>query len=329
MQTQKVSIIIPVYGVEKYLEQCLRSVGIQTYTNIEILVIDDGSPDRSGLIADAYAIADHRIKVCHIDNRGAAGARNVGLDYASGDCIMFVDGDDWLEPDAVEQLMIKLNTDISVDVVQCQYFDEWKTRTKRHEFLEGDEVISSELFVKGMVDHWEYIVIWNKLYRREVLEHLRFTEGRCIDDEFFTYRWVLKKTVRIAQTHQYLYHYRQRLSGAMKNPDKQIQRYRDQVDFITERYQPLCNAYPELRTVLRSHLIEVLMQVIRNGAADVSTYKYAKKALWHYGLPGILDISLPDNIRKSLFFYLLYPRKKWIIQYADTTENKETEEVFD
>ena len=119
-----VSVILPVYGVEAYLPQCLDSVCNQTWKNLEIIVVDDSSPDHSGSIADEYAQMDPRIIVFHIENRGAAGARNVGLGAAHGEYIMFVDSDDWLELNTIERLMT-FTHEHKAEIVQCQYYDEY------------------------------------------------------------------------------------------------------------------------------------------------------------------------------------------------------------
>jgi glycosyltransferase involved in cell wall biosynthesis len=111
-----ISIIIPVYKVEKYLEQCMNSVFNQTYRNIEIILIDDGSPDRCGLMCDEYAVKDSRVKVVHKTNGGVSAARNKGLEEADGDWILFVDSDDWVESDVCE-VALKTAMENNADIV--------------------------------------------------------------------------------------------------------------------------------------------------------------------------------------------------------------------
>ena len=115
-----ISIIVPVYNVEKYLSKCIDSIINQTYKNIEIILIDDGSTDSSGAICDKYALVDSRIHVLHIENSGVSNARNVGLNHATGDYIGFVDSDDYIEPNMYELLLEELIAD-DVDVVQCNH----------------------------------------------------------------------------------------------------------------------------------------------------------------------------------------------------------------
>lgn len=313
-KTELVSIIIPVYNVEKYLKQCLDSVCSQTYRNLEILVIDDQSPDRSGEIAEEFAKKDSRIHVVHIQNRGAAGARNVGLDICTGEYIMFVDSDDWLEPNAVEVMMGAI-TENHCDIVLCQYWDEFVNRSERHAFMYETGIKTPQEFALGMIHCWEYIINWNKIYRREILQNFRFVEGRCIDDEFYTYQAVInsRKTVLIGD---YLYHYRMRKSSAMRSSKHQKQRLRDQIDFVTERYAPLCKTYPELKTALLQHKLEVLLSVMRNGAEYQELFQDAKKQIKQEIIPILFNRAMDTNIRKSSLVFLLRSRSSFLKEHS-------------
>lgn len=305
-----VSVILPVYGVEKYLSQCLETVCGQTYQNLEIIVVDDESPDKCGEIADEFAQKDSRIKVLHIKNRGAAGARNVGLDVCTGDYVMFVDSDDWLELNAVETLMAIIQKN-DCEIVQCQYTDEYVEKSVCHTYQEREGLCSSSQFIEDMIEKWEYIVIWNKLYKREVMQGIRFVEGRCIDDEFYTYK-VIMNAKKIALIPDYLYHYRLRKSGAMGNSQKEKQRLKDQVDFVTQRYEPLCQAFPKLKVKLLTHMAEVLMSVMRNGAEYQDSYGYAKKQLKKYAMGIVFGGNIRRDIKKSVVAYLLKKRDTFI-----------------
>lgn len=305
-----VSVILPVYGVEKYLSQCLETVCGQTYQNLEIIVVDDESPDRCGEVADEFAKNDNRVKVLHIKNRGAAGARNVGLDASTGDYIMFVDSDDWLELNAVEAMMSYMQEN-DCEIVQCQYTDEYIDKSVCHTYHDREGLCSSAQFIEDMIEKWEYIVIWNKLYKREVMQDIRFVEGRCIDDEFYIYK-VIMQAKKIALISDYLYHYRLRKSGAMGNSQKEKQRLRDQVDFITQRFEPLCQAFPMLRQKLLAHMAEVLMSVMRNGAEYKDSYDYAKKQLKKYASETVLSTNISQNIKKSVLTYLWKSRDGFV-----------------
>lgn len=303
-----VSVIIPVYNVEKYLHHCLESICNQTYPYLEIIVIDDESPDNSGKIADALATKDSRIKVLHIKNRGAAGARNVGLDSLTGDYVFFVDSDDWIEPNTIE-IMLKKLVDCGADIVQCQYVDEYKSQSINHICYNQVERYSDEEFIEDMIPHWENILIWNKIYKSQLFNGVRFIEGRCIDDEFFTYK-VVSNSSDIVIIQNYLYHYINRKSSAMGNVQKNKQRHIDQVDFVTQRYPYLTNKYPRLKGKLLKHLCEVLMSVMRNGCNDTETYSYAKSKLRKFGKQALLNKEIDLSYKKSILKYLFGAQKK-------------------
>ena len=127
-----ISIIVPVYNVESYLRKCLDSILAQTYRDLEILVVDDGSTDGSGAICDEYAGKDDRIKVFHTENKGLSCARNLGLDSANGDWIGFVDSDDWIELDMYEVLLRKAEK-TGADVVECGVYEEHSDETIKRE----------------------------------------------------------------------------------------------------------------------------------------------------------------------------------------------------
>lgn len=303
-----VSVIVPVYDVEKYLPRCIESICNQTYPYLEIIVVDDESPDNSGKIADDYANKYGRIKVLHIKNKGAAGARNVGLDAHTGDYVFFVDSDDWIESNTIE-IMLKKLISSNADIVQCQYIDEYKSHSIKHICDNQDENYNDEEFIKDMIPHWENILIWNKIYKSHLFDDVRFVEGRCIDDEFFTYK-VVSNSSNIVIIKDYLYHYINRKSGAMGNPQKKKQRHIDQVDFVTQRYSFLLDKYPNLKSVLLQHMCEVLMLVMRNGCYDKETYSYAKSKLKKYSKHALLNKEINLSFKKSILKYLLMFRNK-------------------
>lgn len=307
-----VSIIMPVYNVEKYLSQCLESVCNQTYPYLEIIVVDDESPDNSGNIADDFAKKDNRIKVFHIKNRGAAGARNFGLDNCTGDYIFFVDSDDYIDPVTIEN-MIQTLTVNEVDIVQCQYIDEYTDKSVKHSCVFPKNTFSDESFIKNMIPNWEDILIWNKLYKSNLFNNVRFVEGRCIDDEFFTYKVVMNAS-KIIVINDFFYHYRNRKFSAMGDLSKLNQRHIDQVDFVTERYEPLSKAYPKLIPILLEHLAEVLMSVMHNSGNIKETRLYAKSKLKEYFWKIITNKNVSLNIKKSVVMYLFKKNTQVITQ---------------
>ena len=242
-----VSIIIPVYQVAAYLPQCLDSVLGQTYHDLEILLIDDGSTDGSGEICEKYAAADHRIRLVHQENAGAANAKNKGLDLATGGYIAFADSDDYVEPVWIEKMVNALE-EAGADAAECSFLKEYTDHTEQG----NDETFANQLFtgreyMSQYLDRWTNSLFWNKLFRAELTKETRFRkERRCIDDEFYTYKVVgtAQKVVRIKEE---LYHYRQRASSAVFSPEKALQRTNDALEIMIERYQWIRQRYPELK----------------------------------------------------------------------------------
>jgi len=217
-----ISIVVPVYKVEKYLDRCIRSMTEQSYRNLEIILVVDGSPDASSAICDAWAAKDSRISVIHKENGGAGLARNDALDRARGELIGFVDSDDYIAPDMYETLYALLQQ--GADIAECGYVS---TEDDHAAFDENGDVTfytAEEAMGCNIQDTVFRQLIWNKLYRREMVGEIRFPVGRKIDDEFFTYR-VLGNAKKLALTTKRCYAYRQQPGSVMhqKNPVKAME----------------------------------------------------------------------------------------------------------
>lgn len=192
-QSYKISVIVPVYNVEDYLVRCVDSITSQTYGNLEIILVDDGSRDGSGRLCDELAQQDNRIKVIHKLNGGLSSARNAGIDIAEGDFFGFVDSDDWIEPDAYES-MLKAALKYDVKLVCAGRFDvsEQTGQKKpglcppREEVLSGKELVA-RIFVWENVDS----AAWDKLYARELFRDIRYPFGMVTEDVPTTYRIAL------------------------------------------------------------------------------------------------------------------------------------------
>ena len=208
-----ISVIVPVYRVEAYLDRCLRSITEQTYRNLEIILVDDGSPDRSGDICDAWAAKDSRIRVIHQKNSGGGPARNAGLDLATGELLAFVDSDDYIAGDMFAHLYSLLET--GADVAECDYLETAGDDAKFPEDSFGvTEFTPQEAMRHHIRDTIFRQVIWNKLYRRELSEGVRFPVGTKIDDEYFTYR-LLGKAKKLVRSTKVCYAYRQQEGSIM------------------------------------------------------------------------------------------------------------------
>ena len=208
-----ISVIVPVYRVEAYLDRCLRSITEQTYRNLEIILVDDGSPDRSGAICDAWAEKDSRIRVIHQKNSGGGPARNAGLDLATGELLAFGDSDDYIAGDMFAHLYSLLET--GADVAECDYLE---TAGDDAVFPEDSFGVTEYTPEEAMCHHIRDTifrqVIWNKLYRRELSEGVRFPAGTKIDDEYFTYR-LLGNAKKLVRSTKVCYAYRQQDGSIM------------------------------------------------------------------------------------------------------------------
>ena len=198
-----ISIIVPVYNVEPYLRKCLDSIVGQTYRDLEILVIDDGSTDCSGKICDEYAELDGRIKVFHTENRGLSAARNLGLNNAAGDYIGFVDSDDWVESDMYEVLMKKAE-ETGADIVECGFYIEYSNIVKKKKIskLKLNNIDAIHALLRGELSD----AVWCKLWKKHLFKIIRFPEKRIFEEIATTYRlFALADTVCSANNFEYHY----------------------------------------------------------------------------------------------------------------------------
>lgn len=199
--TPRISIIIPVYKVENYLEKCLESVLLQTLSDLEIILVDDGSPDACPAICDSYARKDTRIQVIHQDNQGLAGARNTGLRRATGEYVAFLDADDYLEPDAYAKLYTKaIKYDADIVFCQAKYFDETTGDTVEALDSSSLPLFIEERFsgcfswhdvgVKSIFSYNSFVVAWNKICKRSFLSDLQadFPAGLIYEDNPFYFQ---------------------------------------------------------------------------------------------------------------------------------------------
>ena len=187
-----ISVIVPVYKVEAYLHRCVRSLLTQSYTNLEILLIDDGSPDRSGVICDELAETDGRIHVVHKANGGLSVARNTGIELASGHYIAFLDSDDWADPTWLETLhrLIKAH---HAQISECSYRSIYPTHTCTEGPCSGTIMEFTPIQAMECNLSWTHCkpVAWNKLYHRDIIGRIRYPVGKYHEDEFTTHLFYL------------------------------------------------------------------------------------------------------------------------------------------
>lgn len=247
--TDMISVIVPIYNVEQYLQRCVDSIIKQTYTNLEIILVDDESPDHCGEICDYYAHKDGRIKVIHQKNKGLSGARNAGIEIAKGRYIAFVDSDDYIEPNMYEVLyndIKKYNAGLSI----CNRYYEFEDGRRVERYRQNGEtnVYSGKEAIIEMNNYSSFdMSAWDKLYKRELFEKIRFPEGKLSEDFFVMYKLLdMAQIVTFNPTHLYIYVQRNNSISRNKKINWDfIEASKDQMDYIIEKY-------PEIEDIART-----------------------------------------------------------------------------
>ena len=222
----KVSVIVAAYNVAKYLPKCLDSISAQTYTNLEIIVVDDGSTDVTSKICDIYEQKEARAVVIHQKNQGLSAARNTGLKAATSDYVVFVDGDDFLGLEFVECMIIGITKD-AADICVCGFSSIPESEFKKKETpaivdseVPVDAVLSGEEATKRLLTEQEnyQVVAWNKIYKRELFKRIRYPETKKYEDTLTTYK-LFAKANKVSFISEILYFYIQRKDSIMGNND--------------------------------------------------------------------------------------------------------------
>lgn len=270
----KISIIVPVYKVEEYLHKCIDSILAQTFTDFELILINDGSPDNCGRICDEYARKDSRVSVIHKENGGQASARNVGIDMAKGEYIGFVDSDDWIEPDMYE-LLYNLCTENDCDISNiCSiiYFKDRIQKNGSHPLVIHSRSEAMKAMLMGeLYDE----VVWTKLIKRTLLEDIRFPIGIVYEDTAFTYK-VIHKSKKVCSIGAPKYHYIKREESTMDRAKKNIRI--DAVLIYDEMFKFMDKYYPDLTSLVSLKLANSAL-VIMN---DISSHKEFKTYKRHF-----------------------------------------------
>lgn len=239
-----ISVIIPVYNVEKYLNKCITSVVEQTYKNLEIIIVDDGSTDQSPEICDEWKKRDSRIQVVHSSNGGAGKARNTALDMATGDYVTFVDSDDYIAPQMYQVLLEQFYDGIGI--VECNYsmvYDDSEKFKEERKIYKIHTYSAMQAMHENINDHIFRQLIWNKMYRKDVIKGIYFPTGNKIDDEFWTYKQL--KCTKLIYIDQKLYAYRQQEQSVMHLLD--AKKRLEALKAKEERHKYICEFMPQLK----------------------------------------------------------------------------------
>lgn len=321
-----ISIIVPIYKVERFINKCIDSILTQTYKDLEIILVDDGSPDHCPAICDEYAKSDNRIKVIHKKNGGLICARKSGLKASSGEYVCFVDGDDWIEPDMYEKVADSIKKYHADCVITQFYYSTDKDETKSDYHLNKKfysrqemerEIFPTMLFARRYFEFGVYPCCWTKVFKRELLEkHLLTADDRLRmgEDIAFTYP-CLMECLSISFINEPLYHYR-------SNPDSMTKAYdRTLPDIFHLPYETLVNKSRQLQVDISNqlgyYLLYLIAIVLRNEANGRSGGEmdsdYAIKKIIEYkhlksGLKNVHMSYLPFNKKLLLLALKLKSR---------------------
>jgi glycosyltransferase involved in cell wall biosynthesis len=260
VMTYKVSIIVPIYKVEKYLKKCVESLINQTYTNLEIILVNDGSPDNCGLMIDEFARYDSRVFSLHKENGGLSDARNYGMQYVTGDFTVFLDSDDWVAPNFISTL-INQSLIHQADVVQSGFYyayqdfllyDDRFSSEKDPPLLLDNQSLMRELVINERVKNFA----WGKLYKTELVRDLPFKKGVLFEDVFWAHK-VMKRVNKYIILNEPMYFYSQRDDSIVSTYSP---RNLDILKGLKERHSFIIKHYKQLvdesnRILLKTHLI--------------------------------------------------------------------------
>ena len=243
-QKELISVIVPVYKVEKYLDRCVQSIVDQTYRNLEIILVDDGSPDNSPALCDAWVEKDSRIKVIHKENGGLSDARNAGMAIATGELMGFIDSDDYIEPEMYQLLFERMKVDDS-DIVACGVEMVFEDGTPSRLLTYSGEFVLNTIQAMEAIIQEKYLKqpVWYKLYKSALVRDLMFPVGKYHEDVFWSYQAVARAR-QVSVLDRPCYYYIQR-SGSIMGEGYSLKRL-DALEAKLQRLEFVRNEYPEL-----------------------------------------------------------------------------------
>lgn len=298
-----ISVIVPVYKVEEYLDRCVQSILEQTYANLEIILVDDGSPDNCPAMCDAWAQKDSRIRVIHKKNGGLSDARNVGMAAATGEYISFIDSDDWIAPEMMERLVEALERDDS-DVAACAVEMAWEDgRPNEALTVRKDRTLDRNEAQRALL-HETLLKqpVWYKLYRRETIKDIPFEVGKYHEDVYWSYQ-AIGNARRVSLIDYVGYYYYQR-SGSIMGEGYSLKRL-DAIEAMERRYRYLAEHFPEMEREAR---VKMTTFCIYNGQMAM---KY-----------------LPPDERDQAIRFLNEVKDRYPIRRKDYSEKKLTHRLW-
>jgi glycosyltransferase involved in cell wall biosynthesis len=312
-----ISIIIPAYMAEKHLSRCLASITIQTYKNIEIIVINDGSKDNTHDVSLGWVERDSRIKLVDKENGGAASARNVGIDISSGEFIAFIDSDDWVEPDYIEHLYNMINS-YNADLAICSFVVASDLKSRECNKNRPNIVMGNLEALEQLNGNYylQFVVPWGKLYRKSIFFNIRYPDGKFVEDEFIAHRLIYNANIIVFTEGEYIYYWKhpESLMGKGHSMEMLIDARLAYIDRISFYYQKGLRKHAEIASL---HLFLVLLRLadfFSSGSDEYKKYivesrelanllRKTKKPLKYRAILFIFGQS-PDLAVKAYAFYL-------------------------
>lgn len=302
MDTPLISVIVPVYKVEAYLDRCVQSIVDQTYRNLEIILVDDGSPDNCPAMCDVWAAKDDRIKVIHKPNGGLSDARNAGMAVAAGVYMGFVDSDDYIAPNMYQLLYEHIISD-ACDIAACGVEMVWEDGTPSRSLTKaGSCILDCEAAMEACIrESWLKQPVWYKLYKTELIRDIPFPVGKYHEDVFWTWQ-VVARAERVSVFDTPCYYYVQR-SGSIMAEEYSLHRL-DAVEAKRQRLEYLEGEYTELADQAG---IDLLFTCIYHGQLALRDLEKSEQDTVFLILKPLVRSYLINNRRLS------FEHKCWLI----------------
>jgi len=308
MENKLISIIIPIYKVEKYLCKCIDSILNQTYKNLEIILVDDGSPDGCPKICDEYSKSDSRVRTIHKNNGGLSDARNAGIDIAQGDYLAFVDSDDWVDLDMYRRLIEaceRNNSEISV----CGYYEVHNDKLKLHSICTDEITLDFENATKELIDDKTFHnYAWNKLFKADLFLNVRYPFGHNMEDVYTTYKMFMK-AIRVTLIETAFYYYVVNREGSILS-ELSIKSKYDLFLSHKSRFEILSAKFPDKKDVLFRNIVFSALRVAKAYSKSNEKIKYQVEyteakmflSINKNDIYRNMLISKSDRIKFKLFF---------------------------
>lgn len=304
----KIGVIVPVYNVEAFLDKCLRSIVEQTYNNLEIIIVNDGSVDGGLAICEQYAMQDKRIRLVSQENQGLSNARNRGLDLLTSEYVCFVDSDDWIEPDYVEGMynsLKKNNSDIScvsyyINTSECNKWQKYDGSVYVWGMKEAFRQLSEDKILKNYA--------WGKLYKASLFDNVRFPEGRLYEDIATIYKTILKSNI-VSYISLPKYHYIVRSGSIVQNKSIEVE-WQWVEGFVEQQKKGVeCSVFEKLPKVVLHRAFQFVDKIIVSDSDNKDLYlKQAKEVILLFEKYGVLKLGITYSLRRILImeYYGVY-----------------------